>query len=246
VKAALALLLLPALLAGCLAGKPAPQAVPTGQIDGAVVDALLHPYGNQTVRLVQLGRTDQTSPLGGFTFRNVPPGFYTVTTSLGDVSAAQVVDVEAGRITRVILQLIPTPAPEPYFQAYVYDSPGQSRAAGTECTSCAWAVALSEQRPAEVTLEAFWSEGPILGEERDHLHITVTDDRGFTLYEASDAASPFVASIAGADIHPEAQELRVQVEFGGHYMPSAQPFTMRSVMTLYHGATKAELFGVGA
>ena len=222
-KAAAVLLLVPALLAGCLAGGHAPAPAPTGQVDGAVVDHLLNPYANQTVTLVQLQRTDQTSPLGGFTFRDVPVGFYTVTTSLDGVTDTQVVDVEAGKVTRVILQLVPPHKPAPYFQAFAFDSPGERPEAGSPCSSCTWSVALDERRPAEVTLDAAWAPGP-LGEDNDVLSIRV----------------------AGADIHPEARGLRVEVAFGPRFMPNAQEFTMRSVMTLYHGATKAEMYGVVA
>lgn len=244
-KAAAVLLLVPALLAGCLAGGHAPAPAPTGQVDGAVVDHLLNPYANQTVTLVQLQRTDQTSPLGGFTFRDVPVGFYTVTTSLDGVTDTQVVDVEAGKVTRVILQLVPPHKPAPYFQAFAFDSPGERPEAGSPCSSCTWSVALDERRPAEVTLDAAWAPGP-LGEDNDVLSIRVVDDRGFTLYDATDQPSPVAISIAGADIHPEARGLRVEVAFGPRFMPNAQEFTMRSVMTLYHGATKAEMYGVVA
>lgn len=241
---AAALLALPLLLAGCLAGEPAASPL-TGQIDGAVVDHLLRPFGNHTVTLVQLDRTDQTSPLGGFTFRAVPPGFYTLTTKLEDGPVAtQIVDVQAGRITRTILQLVP-PAPSlPYFEAHTFRSPGESPEAGEVCEACEWAVPLDAARPREVTFEALWDSGPALGEPRDLLDIQITDGLGFPLYDGNGLASPLSISIDGADIRPEAPELRVQVRYGQGFLPSAQPFSMHAILTTYHGGTKAETLGI--
>lgn len=237
------LLAFPALLAGCLGGDADVAPAATGQIDGAVVDQLLRPYANQTVHLVQLQRTDATSAFGGFTFREVPVGLYTVSTRLptGE-TAAQLVDVEEDRVTRVILQLVPDPLPAPYFDAHAFTSLGERPQAGAPCPSCEWSVPLDANRPAEVTLEAIWDGALLVGEERDHLDITVLDGRGFPLYEGRDLSSPFITSIDGADLHPDARELRVQVRYGPGFTPSAQEFRMHSVLTLYHGATKAQMF----
>ncbi|MEK6975282.1 MAG: carboxypeptidase-like regulatory domain-containing protein [Candidatus Thermoplasmatota archaeon] len=245
-KGALLLLALPAVLAGCFAGEPPQAALPTGQIDGAVLDHFLQPFGNQSVHLVQLGLVDQTSAFGGFTFREVPPGFYTLTTSLPTGQAAtQVVDVEAGKITRVILQLLPLPTVAPYFRAYAYTSPGEAAEGGSMCSSCEWAVPLAADRPAEVTVEAMWASAPLMANSTK-LDITITDGRGFALYNGYNLVSPFRVSIAGDDVHPEATELRMQVSFGNQVLPSTRDFTMDSVLTLYHGATKAQMFQVAA
>lgn len=244
-KAAALLLALPAILAGCLAGEPATPPLPTGQIDGAVVDHLLTPFGGQTVRLVQLERTDQTSALGGFTFRQVPVGFYTVTTTLPDgATATQVVDVAAGRITRVILQVLPLPNELPTFRAYSFESTGERADPATPCETCEWAVALTPDRPDEITLEAVWDPSLGLSKDSDDLDITITDGRGFPLYSRNSVASPVYVSIAGEDIHPDATEIRVQVTFSAGFLPGAQDFTMKSVMTHYHGGTKFEQFGL--
>lgn len=246
-KAALALLCLPALLAGCLAGEPAATPRPTGQIDGAVVDQLLRPFSNQTVLLVQLGRVDQTSALGGFTFREVPVGFYTVTTAAeGGRFATQVVDVQAGKVTRTILQLLPVPGPTLAILPFQHESTAERADAGEVCESCGWSVDLPAQRPAEVTLEAVWDDG-LLGDQfgGGHLDLLVVDDRGFPLLEARGRSSPALFSIDGADLHPETRELRVQVRYSEGFLPDPD-FTMRSVLTMYLGATKAEMLGVPA
>lgn len=246
-KVAFVLLALPALLAGCSAGEPARESAPAGQIDGAVLDNLLNPYADQTVTLVQLDRIDRTSVLGGFTFRGVPLGVYTLTTVLPDgQSDTEVVEVKEGEITRIILQVMPLAAPEPYFEAFSHMSDGEKPERGAVCTSCEWAVPLGSDRPMEVTLEALWDSGPILGDESDRLNIVVTDGRGFQLYAGYEVASPFLVSIAGEDIHPEATELRVTARFGREFLPSTQDFQMNTVLTLYHLATKEEMFSVPA
>lgn len=248
-KPALALLLLPALLAGCLAGQPPAPPGPTGQIDGAVVDHLLRPFGDHTVRLVQLDRTDQTSPLGGFTFRNVPVGFYTITTEgEGGRFATQVVDVQEGKITRTILQLMPVPGPHVAILAFSHESTADSSEPGGPCEPCGWRQAIPDQRPAEITLEAAWDEpllNTTLGSHHGDLTIRVKDDRGFELAALHDVPSPAVVAIDGADLHPDARELVVEVEYGRQFLPDTD-FTMRSVMTMYLGATKLEMLGVPA
>lgn len=249
-KAAAVLLALPALLAGCLAGEPAAPDVATGQIDGAVVDHLLNPFPDQPVFLVQLDRVDRTSTLGGFTFREVPVGIYTLTTSRdGGQADAEVVEVRAGEITRIILQLMPIEGVLPHFEAFSFRSPGEIPQANEVCESCEWAIPLRADRPAEVTFEAMWDSGPGLPEpvgEGDHLHILITDGRGFQLYNGKDKASPLLVSIAGEDIHPEATELRVTVSYAPGFLPSTQDFSMDSVLTLYYGATKLQMFSVPA
>lgn len=218
--------------------------VATGQIDGAVVGPLLHPFSNQAVHLVQADRVDYTSDLGGFTFRNVPVGFYTLTTRGPDgATAAQVVDVEAGRITRVILQLLPIPQKLPYFEALSFHSFEERPQRGGVCEGCAWVVPLGADAPAEMTFEALWQPGPVLGPDRDRLDIVIRDDRGFPLFEGRALRSPVLVSIDGADVHPDARELHVEVAFGPDFLPRTA-FTMDSVMTLYHGATKAQMFGI--
>lgn len=243
VNRALVLLALPGLLAGCLGGEPAvPMA--TGQIDGAVVNHLLAPFANQEVRLVQLDRNDFTSLLGGFTFRDVPVGLYTVTTTspLGG-TATQIVDVEADRVTRVILQILPPHEAIPYFEAHSFQSFQERPQAGTDCAPCEWAVPLDSSRPTEITFDALWHPGPVVGEERDLLDIEITDGRGFALFNGHDLETPLQISIDGADLHAEATEIRVRVAFGENFMPS-MAFRMDNVLTFYHGATKAQMFEI--
>lgn len=242
---ALAALLLPAVLAGCL-GEDAPAA-PTGQIDGAVVDHLLHPFADQTVYLSQLGRTDQTSPLGGFTFRDVPAGTYTLLTAHdGTQGAAAVVQVEPDRVTKVILQLMPTPVREPHMSILPSRTSHEDRAlwGSQECVSCAQTIPFEEvdERPAEVVMEFHW-DSSMLGEEGDDaMRFQVIDDKGDLLYRGTTDDSPATLRIDGADIPLDARELRIQAWFGPGFTPRAN-FQLDSAVTFFYGATSKELFG---
>lgn len=240
-KAGLAALLCLALLAGCVGKTPAAVPPATGQIDGAVVDPLLHPFSNQTVTLVQLQRTDVTSRLGGFTFRDVPIGFYTVTTRLEDGRAAtQVVDVEAGKITRVILQLLPHEGPVLRIDAFNHQSGSQLAYPNQECSVCAWSLPLEPgERPAEVLLETSWSRlgAPMSG--ADTLRITLTDEAGFPFFDGLLEPGQTVA-IAGTDLPEDARSLDIRVTFGRDFV--ARPaFEMESLLSLFYGATHDEM-----
>ncbi|MHB8634490.1 MAG: hypothetical protein ACYDBQ_11100 [Thermoplasmatota archaeon] len=91
--------------AGCAV--PAP---PTGRIDGALLDPMMRPIGNTPVLLVELHREDETSALGGFTFRDLPSGNYTVAAAPpGMTGTYQRLTVSGNHISRVILQVAPTP-----------------------------------------------------------------------------------------------------------------------------------------
>jgi hypothetical protein len=239
-KSLLLVLALPALLAGCLAGEPAPP-VPTGQIDGAVVDQLLGPFANQTVYLSPLGWRDQTSDLGGFTFRNVPVGSYTVLAAReGTLGAGAIVDVEEGRVTKTILQLLPKHGDDPYFEVFPSATGYEDLAfAGAECEACTWVVPLEGQRPAEAVLEAHW-DPDALG--HDAIRFRVRDDRGHTLSDRVAHAPEFTASIDGADIPADAGALIVTASFDQDFLARPQ-FRMDSTMTLYYGATREQLFG---
>lgn len=240
---ALTALLLPALMAGCLGGEDAVP-VPMGQIDGAVVDELLRPFGNQTVYLSQLGRTDQTSPLGGFTFRNVPVGSYTLLAAHeGTLGAAVGITVEADRISKVILQLLPTPVQDPHMTIFPPHSASEDITSwGAQCMSCSWTIALEgAERPAEVVFEFHW-ESSALGEQGDdRMKFVVMDDKGDLLYNRVADRSPFTATIDGADIPTDAHELVVKAYWGPGFTPRTN-FRLESFVTMYYGATSDELF----
>ena len=238
-KLALLALVLPAALAGCLGGEPAP--VPTGQIDGAVVDQLLRPFSDQTVYLSELGWRDSTSRLGGFTFREVPVGSYTLITSHdGTRGAVAVVDVQEGHVTKIILQLLPLPRKEPTMSILPPHSGYEDVALpGHSCPSCEWTIPLDEGVPKEVTFEAYWDRMP---HGDDGMRFEITDQFGDVLYQSPVAfGEPVSISIQGADIPEDADRLHVTAVFGDTFTPRTM-FHMESVVTMYYGATKAELF----
>jgi hypothetical protein len=210
-RAVLVALVLSATFAGCLGGEPATP-VPTGQIDGAVVDQLLRPFAEQTVYLSELGLQDSTSRLGGFTFREVPVGAYTLlVTREGTRGAVAFVDVEADRVTKVILQLMPVEGVLPSMAVLPHDNFQQVALRDQPCGECTWTAKLPEAAPAEVVFEAVWAGSPL---GHDGMRFEVTDDAG---------------------------SLTVRAHFGEDFTPRLN-FEMRYVVTLYYGATKAELF----
>lgn len=238
-KGVLLALLVSAAFAGCMGGEQ-PDPVPTGQIDGAVVDHLLRPFADQAVYLSELGLKDQSSRLGGFTFREVPVGSYTlIAAHEGTRGAVAVVDVQADRITKVILQLMPIPTVAPTFSIHPHSSFQDFASPNTPCGGCAWTVHLDERAPAEVVFEADW-ETNALG--LDGMRFEVTDDRGDILYQSHVAqTAPVSISIQGADIPAGTTSLHVTAAFGDQFAPRAN-FDMESAFTVYYGATKAELF----
>jgi hypothetical protein len=239
-RVALLALVLPAVLAGCLAGASPPQ-VATGQIDGAVVDHLLRPFANQTVYVSQLGWRDSTSPLGGFTFRHIPVGSYTLLAAHeGTRGAVATVDVQENHITKVILQMMPVPELQPSMDMVPHSARADFTQPGLACNECTWTVPVDGFRLAEVTLESHWNEAAPLG--RDQMRFAVHDDRGDLLYVSSQPmSSPLYLSIAGADVPADAHTLTVTAWYSAQYTPQAN-FRMDSVMTFYHGATRSQLF----
>lgn len=229
------------LLAGCASPVPDAPTVATGQIDGAVVDELLRPFANHPVFLLQRNAVDHSSPLGGFTFRDVPVGTYTLLASRdGYRSATAVLDVQADKITRVILQLTPIPSPAPYFVTIPHRAESEFAAAGNECRTCSWDIPI-EGRPREVVLEAAWSDGLATNDE---LSFEVTDDQGMILYRGlgtSSEADPFSITIDGADLRQGATRLEVHIHFGPSFTPRPR-FVMDEVATFYYGATRDAMF----
>lgn len=219
------------LLAGCT--QPPAPAVLNGRIDGAVVDAFLNPYPFQNVTLPALHLVDQTSRLGGFTFRDVPPGSYTLVSHFpgadGDV---KVVEVRPGQITRVILQLIKRNDPLP-FVTNLKDHGRQDLAQpGTECTGCAWQTYLL-QTPAEVVVRATWAAAPI-GD--DQLTLELHDATGKVLASKS-GPTPIELSVPGEQLG-NTDKLGVTVRFGAGFTP--RPFDMDSYLDLYYVAPRAQ------
>lgn len=236
-------LLLLVLASGCAAPAPEPVQPATGQIDGAVVDQLLRPFVNHPVYLMQLNARDDSSLRGGFTFRDVPVGTYTLLSSKdGYRSASAVVDVEADKITRVILQLLPIPTPPPYFESFQHRGEADVAVAGSDCASCSWDIPILG-RPHEVIFEASWSDGVLTD---DWLDIEVKDNRGMTLFHdevQGTRTQPAKITIAGSDLHEGTNQLEVRVAFGQSFTTRTR-FVMEEVATFYYGASHDSMFFV--
>jgi hypothetical protein len=220
------------LLAGCLTADPGHAAAPAGRIDGAVVDGYLNPYPYQNVTLVNLGLVDQTSKLGGFTFRDVPAGTYTlVSQKAGTDGDVKVVEVRPGAITRVILQMLPHRDPLPFVEPHKLSNIHTDLALpGTDCADCTRSVFVLQQ-PKEMVLQAAWSGLPT-GD--DTLTLSLTTEDGRTLGAAT---GPSPLEVAVHDALPAQQKVLLHVHFGPQFTP--QPFQMDSVLSLYYVQDRA-------
>jgi hypothetical protein len=219
------------LLAGCLSADPGQPAAATGRIDGAVVDGYLNPYAYQNVTLVNLGLVDQTSRLGGFTFRDVPAGTYTLVAQRpGTDGDVKVVEVRPGAITRVILQMLPHHEPLPFVSTLKNTARTDLATPGADCPDCAWSTFLLEQ-PKEMVLQAQWDAVPVGG---NALTLQLVTDDGTVLGTAT-GASPL--ELAVHDALPSQQRVRVLVHFADDFTP--RPFQMASVLALYYVQDRA-------
>ncbi len=73
-----------------------------GRIEGRLVDGLGKPAAGVAVDLAEISRPTQTTDArGAFAFEGLPPGPHTLLLTFGDKSAVEVVEVVAGRTTRV-------------------------------------------------------------------------------------------------------------------------------------------------
>ncbi|MEK6985059.1 MAG: carboxypeptidase-like regulatory domain-containing protein [Candidatus Thermoplasmatota archaeon] len=221
-----------ALLAGC-AGNATPQApLETGRIDGAVVDQILRPFSFLNVTLVNLDRVDVTSEMGGFTFRNLPAGSYTLVAqaegTLGDV---KVVEVKTGQVTRVILQLLPVPSVVPFVTSLHNRAQEDLGMPGATCDSCAWGTFLLNH-PDDVVLRASWSALPV---GSSTVTITLRDDEDQELGSVT-GASPLELAISGADIDLDATRLKVSFRYADDFTP--QSFDVESFLDLYYNGSR--------
>lgn len=123
-------------LAGCVEGqaggaspqgepaRPAPEPVvgsDTGAIRGTVTDEALSPVPNAQALVREAGATAVSDAGGVFTISGLPAGSYQLfVAALGYDSVARRVDVAAGEVTEVTVQLSAIPVAEPYRELFIF------------------------------------------------------------------------------------------------------------------------------
>lgn len=226
-----AAVILALVLAGC-AGAPEVDEPKYGRIDGAVVDQILRPFSHLNVTLVNLDRVAKTTEMGGFSFVGVLPGTYTLTSqapgTLGDV---KVVQVEAGKVTRVILQLLPLPSKEPFTTSLRNRAQEDLAMPGTPCASCGWGTFLL-RHPDEVVVRANWDSLPSTDAT---VTMEVRDDQDRLIGSAT-GASPLEVDLSSSDVAAEATRLKISFRFTDTFTP--QPFEVESFLDLYYNGSK--------
>ncbi len=221
-------------LAGCV--EPAPQ-VPTGQIDGAVLDQLLNPYGDVEVQLVGTDMRDSTNALGGFTFRDVPVGAYMIKVTIEGVGEdTQGIAVAAGFTSRIVLQVAKPPATYDYTTHLSHKGQDAFGAPATECLSCAWHTQLNERRPDHVRLHAQWESQNVQGKSAAATMaiIELRDENGHLLAKL-EGQSPLEARLRGSDIPASADALRVRVLMHPDNQVPHPGVEVETALDLYYG-----------
>ncbi|HET6397940.1 MAG TPA: carboxypeptidase-like regulatory domain-containing protein, partial [Candidatus Thermoplasmatota archaeon] len=213
------------LVAGCSQGLPTPPE--PGRIDGAVLDSLLQPLGSTTVTLVELGRTDVTNRLGGFTFQGVPPGNHTL--HVPEHGTTQRIHVTAGATVRTILQLPPPVTVPPKVESFDQHVQTQLAMPG-ECSTCTWSQRLNPDADI-VALEGTWFAR---GLSRTDAHVTVELWDGETLLGALEVPGTGVLTVTTLPgrLLPDDGEVEVRVRFPDGFVPEAQ-FSMDTRLRTY-------------
>ena len=241
-------LLVAVALSGCLSSDaPEAEPGPVGRIDGAVVDHLLRPWSEVQVHLVEADRWTTTTPLGGFTFLDVPVGFNTVEVDLEGIGTDRdLLVVDEGASAKVILQVYDTPPDEPYVAELAHRANVRIAEPGAPCEECRWAVRLHE-RPVAVVVQSVW-DGFLLPDVESHVIMEVHDEDGNRLLapigaevETHDAQgrSTLTAVIDGQTIRDSAGSLAISYRFDPDNPVPHPDFKMESFLFIHYGMTDA-------
>lgn len=231
------LVLLAAGLAGCM-GEADLQQRPAGQIDGAVVDQYMNPYGEAEVELVGQERIDVTNDLGGFTFHGVPPGEHTVRVVFPDGQDEQTVQVVADEVTPTILQVPRVYEQAPHVSMLRHEGRVDLGLPGQGCASCSWTAELSG-RPDHVLLSARWEDRVADDAPTSTLlRVELRDDDG-RLITAVEGESPLQRMVGGHLVPAGADRLEVRVLFHEDNELPHPGFRMQSELCLYYGTDPA-------
>lgn len=228
--------------AGCLGGGPAePHTGPSGQIDGAVLNHVLIPYANTSVEIPDLGMETTTTQLGGFSFFDVPVGFHTVEVHLDDGIDREVVAVRENDISRVILQIFPTPQVKPYVADLSKTNIVAMAMPGEACEDCSWRTGLRQQHPDLVEVIVEWDgQHPALALAETHLVVELRDqdDQLLMLLDRADVqrGDTFrLCAVLPADALPDtAGSLRLDFSFDEDNMLPHPELRFESHMRLHY------------
>lgn len=230
-------------MAGCLSGPEPIHEGPTGQIDGAVLNHVLIPYGNATVHL-DTGETTQTTKLGGFSFYHVSEGFHTVEVEIDGGGDREVVAVNRDAIARVILQVFPLQEDRPHVTALSDSQIVQLAMPGEHCEECEWSAALRDTRPEAIELKVAWdADHPLLGASRTDLIVELRDQAGNTLIgplgreqvTEEGAFQVLCAAIDGRALPEGAGSVQVHFQFDPDNQAPHPDFQMESFLRLHYG-----------
>ncbi len=233
--------LLATALAGCGDGEPAPPA-PSGQIDGAVVDHLMQPYAKAKVHLVELDQWTETTPLGGFSFFQVPPGFHTVEVVIEGIGEdRQLVLVEVNESAKLILQVYNLPEPGPYVSDLAHRARVQLAQPGATCDECGWSAKLHEP-PAAVVIAAVWDPTFAPGLET-HVIMEAFDEHGHRILapmghaeEVEENGVTMLRSVLpGSAIPDDAHRISVVIKFDPKNDAPQVDFQMESFVSIHYG-----------
>ena len=227
----LAILLLAALVPGC-SGVDAPEEAATGRIDGTLIDQLAQPYGEQEVRMLELGWTTWTTPRGGFSFVGVPPGTHTLeAVPAGGARIREVIEVVADNRTVIFLQTPRDMPRAPSVSVLSKEAWTSIALPGEECESCAWTTHLIEH-PEEVVLRAEWED-----ELAGTIVVDLLDGTGQAVARV-EGQSPLWTTVAGHDLGLDSTDpaLEIRVYFGD-VMPQTN-YHIRTFLDVYYGADR--------
>lgn len=240
-------LLLAVALSGCIGGGPEPMPIgPVGRIDGAAVDHILRPYANAEVRLVELERTTLTTALGGFTFMAVPVGIHTVEIVIDKVGIdRELVTVEEGEATKVILQIYNFPPPKPYVAKLVHQARVQLAQPDSLCEPCHWSARVHETPPVLAVVRAVWDPTLAPGVET-HIRVEATDDHGNALLvpltredeRPGPSGTVVLEGYIPGDRLTSGERINVDVVFDERNEMPHVDFQLEAFMDLHYGLTE--------
>lgn len=217
--AALSLLLLAALLAGCSQAE-APKEVEIapgqtvsvseaprpslGTVSGIVGDDALYPLAGVQVSILGLNMTTTSRQGGQFVLVNVPAGLYILEGSLKDHATAQTtVDVQPDKVARAVLLLARLPATDPYHTTFKQDAHIDA-SVGTffvgDFQNTTMDFTLDQSKAVTLVAESTW-DGTIESADGKPL---AYDLQGADLHSilADSAANPFTVRIDGRVLPP--------------------------------------------